>query len=494
MIQYDEDWLLPLLFRQEGSVYVRASLWAFPSAALSVALVFLGEHFPAQLEESGYGIFKNTVLWSALAAILFTLMSFRTGQAFARFWEGTGLLHQMKGEWFDTVSNSITFTIHTGNKDPSKKPAVEEFRHTLVRLMSLCHCSALEEISGLSGVLETIDVMGLSEEVLSHVKNCVEDLGFNKVEVLVHLIQSVITDAHDTGVIQIPAPILSRVYQTISRGYVNLLNTKNIADTKFPFPFVQIIAFLLIFYTVITPIVLTSLILHVVWAPAFTWIPVFASHALNIIAIELEDPFGGDDNDLPLAHFQSEMNRCLLMLMHPGTDTIAGCSDHCITDFTQLLDSVDLSGHPVKEAVCVSNEKGAALGTKPRRISSVHLFDPSFDPDDDPRSRSEGSVHSSSNEEDMFSERNHVTDQSRSSSPVQLGGPGTRQGPPRDPAVLDDADLQRLLLKSTEDFHNSLLSWKTKIEEQVQDMGQHFMSVGTLTHRGASATAPLVPG
>ena len=26
----------------------------------------------------------------------------------ARFWEGTGLLHQMRGEWFDAVSCCVT--------------------------------------------------------------------------------------------------------------------------------------------------------------------------------------------------------------------------------------------------------------------------------------------------------------------------------------------------------------------------------------------------
>ena len=31
---------------------------------------------------------------------------------------------------------------------------------------------------------------------------------------------------------------------------------------------------------------------------------------LNFIGVELENPFGQDDNDLPLDHFQDEMNNC----------------------------------------------------------------------------------------------------------------------------------------------------------------------------------------
>lgn len=36
--------------------------------------------------------------------------STRNLEAMERFWEGTGLLHQMRGEWFDAVSCCVTFT------------------------------------------------------------------------------------------------------------------------------------------------------------------------------------------------------------------------------------------------------------------------------------------------------------------------------------------------------------------------------------------------
>ena len=49
------------------------------------------------------------------------------------------------------------------------------FRHTIVRLMSLCHGSALEEIGGEeSDFCETIDVDGLSDETQKHLKECAE--------------------------------------------------------------------------------------------------------------------------------------------------------------------------------------------------------------------------------------------------------------------------------------------------------------------------------
>merc|ERR1719265_1794195 len=87
-------------------------------------------------------------LWSVTTGVLAMLLSFRTNRAMARFWEGTGLLHQMRGEWFDSISCCVTFSI---NALATKREEVMKFRHTVVRLMSLCHGSALEEIAGDTG-------------------------------------------------------------------------------------------------------------------------------------------------------------------------------------------------------------------------------------------------------------------------------------------------------------------------------------------------------
>ena len=68
---------------------------------------------------------------------------------------------------------------------------------------------------------------------------------------------------------------------------------------------------------------------------------------LNFIGVELENPFGQDANDLPLDHFQDEMNNChglsaqrlrrksagLLMLLHNSADILPDVdSTRCMTD------------------------------------------------------------------------------------------------------------------------------------------------------------------
>merc|ERR1711953_832976 len=96
--------------------------------------------------------------------------------------------------------------------------------------------------------------------------------------------------------------------------------------------------------TFLTPLMITSLVKTKLWACLFTFVPIFAMFSVNYVGVELENPFGTDDNDLPLAHFQSEMNKCLMMLLHDSADLIADVSaDRCITDFDTLQDKMNES-------------------------------------------------------------------------------------------------------------------------------------------------------
>lgn len=260
------------------------------------------------------------------------------------------------------------------------------FRHTIVRLMSLCHASALEEIAGNhEGPPVTIDLFGLSDETLNHLKRCKaeakpasnsmcspfllfggnrsaseesssrqsrseNDYDFNRVEVILHMTQTLIVRAYDQKVLDIPPPILSRVFQTLSRGFVNLLNAKKITDTRFPFPYAQLLSFLLLVHVVVTPVLVTETIENKWWAMVFSFLPSFGMCALNYVAIELENPFGDDDNDLPLLHFQKEMNNCLMMLLEDHADMQPGTSRACMKDFRTLVSKMRQADNPLQHA------------------------------------------------------------------------------------------------------------------------------------------------
>merc|ERR1712110_1095081 len=110
------------------------------------------------------------------------------------------------------------------------------------------------------------DLKGLDVATLKYLTLCRQELKFNRVEVILHMIQILVIYNTETGVLRVPPPILSRVYQTLSRGFVNLLNAKKITDTQFPFPYAQLIAICLTMLAVLTPMVMSAVIQHKFWS------------------------------------------------------------------------------------------------------------------------------------------------------------------------------------------------------------------------------------
>mmetsp|Transcript_89351 Transcript_89351/g.289278 ORF Transcript_89351/g.289278 Transcript_89351/m.289278 type:complete len:440 (-) Transcript_89351:40-1359(-) len=352
MIEYDEDWVFHAILRPDVHIR-RALLFAVPAALLCVLLSVLRQDFVGELGAGTVINTKQTQTWTAATGVLTAvLLSFRTTQALSRFWEGTSLLHQLRGEWFDSISCCVTFSCIASKNKPRE---VKEFRHTIVRLMSLCHGSALSEISGDNLAFDLIDLKGITEETMEHLSHCHAKYGFNRVEMTLHILQTLINKALDDDILKIPAPILTRVYQTLSRGYVCLLNARKITDTRFPFPYAQLLALLLLFHTLLIPAMLTVLFKSIVWPAVFSFVAVFGMFFLNFVARELEDPFGHDDNDLPLSHFQREMNQSLLMLLHNRADHVAGLAPRCVRDFARL-EMAALRGRPRMERDCSSSQ------------------------------------------------------------------------------------------------------------------------------------------
>ncbi|CAE8599865.1 unnamed protein product [Polarella glacialis] len=369
----------------------------------------------------------------------------------------------MRGEWFDTVSNCVTFSI-AGKA--AKHEQVMNFRHALVRIMSLCHGSALEEISGNVFELEVIDIMGLDVKTLQHIRDCTVTHGFNKVEVCVHLVQSLIIQAHDEGVLKVAPPILSRVFQTTSRGFVNILNTKKITDTKFPYPFAQIIAFFLLIHCILTPVMLAAVIKSPWIAPVFTFLVILGFFAMNFISIELENPFGRDANDLPLWEFQQEMNSCLLMLLHPNADLIVRTSKDCNMDFFSLQKELNDPDD--------GEEKQRAM--TPRLSRLVYFGDAELE-----RTDSEQSSKAV-----VTPNAESVARVSAAPSPCAAAAVKVKPSAPAPVApqpLPSPAEIQQSLMKNVEEFKKSMQSWNDMVNCQTKDLSSSFGSLMESSNR-----------
>jgi hypothetical protein len=109
-----------------------------------------------------------------------------------------------------------------------------------------------------------------------------------------------ITAAHVSGDVSIPGPILTRLFQELSNGMLGFNQALHIAIVPFPFPFAQLIACSISLLVLSLPVFSTSFAPGYLLAPAMSFIIVFGFWNMNSIAIELEQPFGNDPNDLPI--------------------------------------------------------------------------------------------------------------------------------------------------------------------------------------------------
>jgi len=258
-----------------------------------------------------WGIDRNLDMsMSQLASYNFVLgflVVFRSQQAYSRFWEGATIVQQVRGEWFNAISSCFAFcTIN-----PDKQEEVAKFQHLLIRLASLLYCTALQQIAVLEDeAFEILDIDGISQESLSYLAQAPE-----KSLVILQWMQCLIVRSCENGIVSAPPPIVSRIYQELSRGIVNIVNAQKITDIIFPFPYAQMVSVMLMISSVVTPVVMATIMEDIFWCGLLTFMSVFCFWSINYIASEIEMPFGDDENDLPVANLQHSMNGALVMLI-----------------------------------------------------------------------------------------------------------------------------------------------------------------------------------
>lgn len=319
MIIYDSSNYASIVFQLKGSVFPRAIGFALPATTLALLLKLLVTEFggPVFEEQFNENVGSNISVagYSTFTFVLGFMLVFRTSQAYNRFWEGKALVCKMRAEWYEACASLVAFSTKSKN-DPQE---VDNFRHTLVRLFSLLHASALEEIACKEEEeFNVLDVQGLDETSRDSLFEWQQE-GKGKVHLAFQWILGTVVNNMDSGCIPVPPPILTRVFQELSSGKVHMEDALKITDTQFPFPYAQMTIVLLFMHSLMTPLVVCIYTGHWSVAGVFTFASVFLLWCINFIAVEIEQPFGDDANDLDTDQMQVDMNEALLALLDPAT-------------------------------------------------------------------------------------------------------------------------------------------------------------------------------
>jgi hypothetical protein len=210
MIVYDSHkWFTFWSIR--GSIFPKALAYALPSAISA----FLLKHFDV-LGGKDLLTTGNGTIYSGFTFVLGFILVFRTSQSYNRYWLAATAVHTMRAEWFDACGSLIAFVQIT----KKGQEHIKEFTHTMIRLFGLMHAMALEEIASMENEnFPLLDIAGLRKKdlrVLTH-----EAAQGRKVEIVAQWIKTSIVNAHENGVLPIPAPILTRVFQELGTGLVH---------------------------------------------------------------------------------------------------------------------------------------------------------------------------------------------------------------------------------------------------------------------------------
>jgi len=134
----------------------------------------------------------------------------------------------------------------------------------------------------------------------------------------------------------VPPPILTRVFQELGAGLVHFHTTLQCVIWPFPFPYAQMSLMLILIYCVFTPIMLCQWTSNEFTTAFLTLISVVFIKGIDLTAVELENPFGEDPNDLPMFELHHEMVQDLILIANPETMKLPRLTEQVKMDHKRL--------------------------------------------------------------------------------------------------------------------------------------------------------------
>ena len=282
MIEYNTKvWFRHILNFHKTDTF-RILLWEMVIVAIYTGVLAWAEiHYLRELrnggDESVAGALKNTtIMHSILGFVLSLLVVFRTNTAYDRWWEG-------RKQWGMLVNNSRNLAIKINTLLPESCVAERNFFCKMIpnfafamkeHLRHGVHWKELEEI-------EDFKVINGERE---HVPNMIVQSMYRKVK---GLFQS--------------EKITGDEFIILDKNLNSLLDIlgacERIKKTPIPYTYNIFLKKFIFFYIVTLPIGFVAYFEY--WAIPMSVFVFYVLVSLEIIAEEIEDPFGHDANDLP---------------------------------------------------------------------------------------------------------------------------------------------------------------------------------------------------
>jgi putative membrane protein len=220
---------------------------------------------------------STTVMHSLLGFVISMLLVFRTNTAYDRWWEGRRM-------WGDLVNNSRNLMLKINAFIPANKPEIKIRFRILISNYSF---ALKEHLRGgfKAEQLDDTDVLRVIElDKIQHIPNRIAGQIYIEIE-----------KTKEMGILS-DEKIL--VLNEELRSFTNIAGAcERIKGTPIPYSYSSFIKRIIFLYAITLPF---GLIADLKWATVPIAVFVFYTLAsIELIAEEIEDPFGADTNDLP---------------------------------------------------------------------------------------------------------------------------------------------------------------------------------------------------
>jgi len=286
MISYNpKEWFI-FLFRLHKSDTIRRLMPLLIGVAVYAGLVTLLETEILQLSENSH-VKSVPVLHGLLGFVISMLLVFRTNTAYDRWWEGRKL-------WGSLVNNSRNLAIKLSVMLPPGDTANRNFFRKIIPAYAFALKKHLGHETTRVSLFDNDPQLEQKINTDKHVPNQVATLMF------IH-----IQELYKNGTITGDQLI---VLNGELSSFTDICGAcERIKNTPIPYSYSAFIKKFIFFYVVTLPFgYVFSLGYFIIPIVTFVF---YVLASLEIIAEEIEDPFGGDENDLPLDKIAANIHR-----------------------------------------------------------------------------------------------------------------------------------------------------------------------------------------
>lgn len=376
MILYDNGDSIAVLLRISGSVLPDCIPVALFSFVIGCTLAIIRE-LTDWFDNSKWYSIHNTFTIRTIAVVMGILLATRTNMALDRWMDGISQVQLMLSKWGDAfialsgffsskvctdeqkqrilmfrvriahwfslmsclafatlrasqLTNLDDVPIREMFPDTGKKPSegngdkmveaksfTSERRNTDAGHLDQFKYRSSYAVEGKDESISSLDLLVLSAP--SSVELELLDMSVDKVNAVYLWIIQGISEEVRAKTLDAPPPIVSRVYQEVSNGKLGFNQAHKVAMVPFPFPFAQMVSILLCAIYLIFPVYLDIFTKNFYFTPALSFFIPICYCGLNRVAVELEEPFGTDWNDVDIEVRHEEFLWMLVDVLRQAT-------------------------------------------------------------------------------------------------------------------------------------------------------------------------------